>query len=91
MIIIKYGVEGGAWYTRVSKASYGVGLWKDIRMEASLLLAHNVFAIGDDKMVLFWEACWCGLASLYSTFPSLYSMTPFKGGWVVDFWSQYGC
>ena len=53
MITIKYGVEVGVWYTRVSKASYGIGLWKDIRMEAGLVATHSVFVIGDGKRVRF--------------------------------------
>ena len=85
MIIIKYGVEVGAWYTRVSKASYGIGLWKDIRMETGLIATHSVFVIGDGKRVPFWEDCWCRSTHLYSTFPSLYNLVALKGGWVADF------
>ena len=83
VIIIKYGVEEGTWYTQVSKASYGIGLWKGIRMEAGWIATHSVFVIGAGKRVHFWEDCWCDSTPLYSTFPCTIWL-PLKGGGLLE-------
>ena len=89
VIIIKYGVEEGTWYTQVSKASYGIGLWKGIRMEAGLIATHSVFVIGAGKRVHFWEDCWCDSTPLYSTFPRTIWL-PLKGGGLQIFRVKMG-
>ncbi|RVW46976.1 hypothetical protein CK203_074372 [Vitis vinifera] len=43
----KFGVEGGRWCTREVREGYGVGLWKEIKKEESLLLKKTVFFVGD--------------------------------------------
>ena len=53
-------MEGrGGWFTRIFKGSYGVGLWKEISKEASLLKFNSVLFVGDGSMVNFWEDVWC--------------------------------
>ena len=48
----KFGVEQGGWYTRVVKEGFGVGLWKEIRKEGSLL-NNIVFSVGNGRRVRF--------------------------------------
>ena len=51
----KFGVEGGRWCTREVREGYGVGLWKEIKKEESLLLKKTVFFVGDGRRVRFWK------------------------------------
>ena len=48
-------MEGGRWCTREVREGYGVGLWKEIRKEESLLLKKTVFFVGDGRRVRFWK------------------------------------
>ena len=60
VIIRKYGVEEGGWYTREVREGYGVRFWKEIRKEWPLMKSNLVFSVRDDRRVRFWEDRWCG-------------------------------
>ena len=51
----KYGVEEGGWYTCEGREGFGVGLWKEIRKEGSLLSNNIVFSVGNGRRVRFWK------------------------------------
>ena len=48
----KFGEEGG-WSTCEVREGYGVGLWKEIRKEGSLMLKNIAFSMGDGRRVRF--------------------------------------
>ena len=50
----KFGEEGG-WSTCEVREGYGVGLWKEIRKEGSLMFKNIVFLLGDGRRVRFWK------------------------------------
>ncbi|RVW46482.1 ADP-ribosylation factor [Vitis vinifera] len=45
----KFGEEGGGWSSREVREGYGVGFWKEIRKEGSLLLKNITFSVGDGR------------------------------------------
>ena len=49
----KFGEEGGGWSTREVREGYGVGFWKEIRKEGSLMLINYCFFVGDGRRVRF--------------------------------------
>ena len=65
----KYGIEEGGWCTREVMEGYGVGYWKEIRKEWSLMKNNFVFSMGDGGRVRFWEERWCGDNALSLSFP----------------------
>ena len=50
---------GFGLFTRTSRQSYGVGLWKEINKEAMQLIQDCLFEIGERSRVRFWEDVWC--------------------------------
>ena len=72
------------------REGYGVGFWKEIRKEGSLLLKNITFFVGDDRRVKFWKEIWCGNNTLCETFPSLFALVNSKDAWVVDCWDYLG-
>ncbi|RVX20860.1 hypothetical protein CK203_002941 [Vitis vinifera] len=72
------------------KEGYGVGLWKEISKEGSLLLNNVSFSVGDGKRVRFWKDIWCGSNSLCEAFPSLFALAVSKEVWVADCWDLMG-
>lgn len=59
----------------MNKGSYGVGLWRTIRMEGDLPSIHSVFDLGDGEKVQIWEDGW----PFCTIFPSLYIVAASKG------------
>ena len=49
----KFGVQKGGWSTRSMREGYGVGLWKEIRREGTLLSDKIVFSVGNGRGVRF--------------------------------------
>lgn len=43
IILLKYDSEPGGWFSNSRKGSYGVGLWKEIQKEASLVVNCSFF------------------------------------------------
>ncbi|RVW63723.1 putative ribonuclease H protein [Vitis vinifera] len=83
----KYGEEEGGWCTRVISGSYGVGLWKAIRMEWFCLNNRLTFQVGCGRRVRFWKDKWCGDEPLCESFPSLFAISLDKDAWILDVWS----
>ena len=74
----KYEVEDGGWYTHEGREGFGVGLWKEIRKEGSLLNNNIVFSVGNGRRVRFWKDSWCGDEAFCNSFPSLYALAVSK-------------
>ena len=74
----KFGEEGGGWSSREVREGYGVGFWKEIRKEGSLLLKNITFSVGDGRRVRFLKDIWCRNNSLCEAFPSLFALTDSK-------------
>ena len=84
----KFGEEEGEWCTREVREGFGVGFWKEIRKEGSLLQYKVVFSMGDDRRVKFWKGKWCGNFALCDSFPSLYVIATSKEAWLVELWDS---
>ena len=86
----EFGEESGGWNSREVRERYGVGFWKEIRKEGSLLLKNVSFAMGDGRRVRFWKDIWCGNIPLCEAFPSLFALAVSQDAWVVDCWDFVG-
>ncbi|RVW49225.1 hypothetical protein CK203_073275 [Vitis vinifera] len=73
-----------------SEGGFGVGFWKEIRKEGSLLQNKVVFSMGDGRRVKFWKDKWCGNFALCDFFPSLYALAASKEAWLVELWDSSG-
>ncbi|RVW54540.1 hypothetical protein CK203_071484 [Vitis vinifera] len=82
-LVKKFG-EGGEWSYRGVREGYGVGFWKEINKEGSLLLNNVSFSVGDGKRVRFWKDVWCRSNSLCEAFPSLFALAVSKEAWVEE-------
>ncbi|RVW44252.1 putative ribonuclease H protein [Vitis vinifera] len=80
----KFWVEEGGWYTREVREGFGVGLWKEIRKEGSLLSNNIVFSMGNGRRVRFWKDKWCGVEALCDSYLSLYALAASKETWIVE-------
>ena len=74
----KFREEEGGWYTSEVREGFGVGFWKEIRNEGSLLQNKVVFSVGGGRKMKFWKDKWYGNFTLCNFFPSLYAFTAFK-------------
>ena len=66
------------------REGFGVGFWKEIRKEGSLMQNKVVFSVGNGRKVKFWKDKWCGSFALCNSFPSLYAFAAFKEAWLVE-------
>lgn len=46
LIRIKYGMESGGWFSKKTRYSYGVGIWKEIMIETVHLKLNSDFEVG---------------------------------------------
>ena len=66
------------------REGFGVGIWKEIRKEGSLLSNNIVFSVGNGRRVRFWKDKWCGDEALCVSFSSLYGLAVSKVVWVAE-------
>ncbi|RVW33020.1 hypothetical protein CK203_041517 [Vitis vinifera] len=66
----------------LGREGVGVGCWKEIKKEGSLLSNNIVFSVGNGRRVRFWKDSWCGDETLCYTFPSLFALAVSKEEWV---------
>ena len=64
----KFGEEEGGWYTREVREGFGVGLWKEIRKEDSLLKTKLFFLWGMVEMSSFGKIISVGTSFLVTLF-----------------------
>ena len=93
VIIGKYGVEEGGWWSLEVREGYGVGLWKAIRKGWDAFKSKISYDLGNGKRVRFWkdircEDIWCGDTRLSTSFPSLFTIVTSKEAWVCDVWEH---
>ena len=86
----KFGEEEGGWSSRGVREGYGVGIWKEISKEGSLLLNNVSTSVGDGKRVRFWNDIWYRNNSLCEAFPSLFALAVCKDAWVANCWDSMG-
>ena len=86
IISLKYGVDKGGWFTKNGKGAFGVGLWKEINKEASVLSQFSNCVVGDGKRLRFWKDTWCGMEPLSETFHNLYTLATTKDAYLEDIW-----
>ena len=72
------------------REGFGVGFWKEIRKEGSLLQNKIVFFVGDGKRVRFWKDKWCKNNAFCDSFPSLIALAASKKAWLVELWDSTG-
>ena len=56
----KFKEEEGGWCTKEVREGFGVGFWKEIKKEGSLLQNKVVFSVGGGRRVNVWKDKWCG-------------------------------
>ena len=71
------------------KEGYGVGLWKTIRKDWSIMSSRCSFTVGNGRKVLSWKDRWCGDNLLCVLFPSLFALFVSKDVWVADVWNSF--
>ena len=52
-IRLKYDTEDGGWFTKNSRGSGGVRLWRDISKELNQLKQDCCFSLGDGRKIRF--------------------------------------
>ncbi len=80
----KYGSLPGGWTSATIPASYGVGLWKNIRKDWAHFARYLRFEVGDGTQIKFWNDPWCEIGPLKEVFPELYNISRDKEAWVAD-------
>ena len=68
------------------RGSYGVGLWKAIRLLWELVFSRTLFVVGNGRRVKFWKDGWCGDEPLCVSLPSLFALASSEEAWVADLW-----
>ncbi|CBI24109.3 hypothetical protein VitviT2T_017099 [Vitis vinifera] len=82
----KFGELEGGWCSKEVRGSYGVGLWKAIRLLWELVSSRTLFVVGYGRRVKFWRDRWWGDEPLCMSFPSLFALASSKEAWVADLW-----
>jgi hypothetical protein len=54
VLVVKYGVEGGRWRTRLIRGSHGYSLWKGIMAGWVAFSTYIQFDVGKGDKVRFW-------------------------------------
>ncbi|RVW75339.1 putative ribonuclease H protein [Vitis vinifera] len=70
----------------ICEGSYGVGLWKAIRLLWELVSSRTLFVVGYGRRVKFWRDRWWGDEPLCVSFPSLFALASSKEAWVANLW-----
>ena len=86
IISLKYGVDKGGWFTKNGRFSFGVGLWKEINKEATVLRQFSNCVVEDGKCLDFWKDTWCGTEPLSEAFHNIYTLSTAKDVYLEDIW-----
>ena len=88
VIKLKYQVKEGGWFTKISRGSGGVDLWKDISKENKQLKLDSSFVLRNNRRVCLWEDSWCGEGAPCEVFPTLNNLAYPKGARVANVWDN---
>ena len=87
---MKFGVEVGGWVFQGVRDCFGVGLWKDISKEGSLIPKNIGFLERNGGRVKFWRDIWINGCALHDIFPSLFALVGSKEAWVAELLDSSG-
>uniref|UniRef100_A0A2N9FD38 SMP-LTD domain-containing protein n=1 Tax=Fagus sylvatica TaxID=28930 RepID=A0A2N9FD38_FAGSY len=78
VIVAKYGLDMGGWFSLKPRGTHGCGLWKGIMLGRDLFSQHIELIPGQGNRILFWHDSWCGMTPLKSLFPVMFSCSSDK-------------
>ncbi|KAL5708904.1 hypothetical protein ACHQM5_019650 [Ranunculus cassubicifolius] len=88
VIIQKYGVETGGWYSKCNSGPIKFSFWRAI-LKCNEFFRHcTSVVIGNGQKTLFWTHHWVGNDCLRSRFPRLYAISNNQHGTVSEFYSH---
>ena len=84
VLVAKYGLDWGGWYSRDIPGSHGVGLWKYICKGWQVFRSHFIFDPGKGSKIRFLDDIWCGDRALKEDFPGLFIIASLKEASIAD-------
>ena len=75
VLVAKYGVGRGGWFSNIPRVTHGCGLWKHICMSWEAFSRHIRFEVGTGSRVSFWHDRWCSDRPLKELFPRLFEFS----------------
>lgn len=84
VIVGKYKLNNGGWYTKEVKERYEMGAWKAIRNGQDAFKDKTSFKVSSENKMKFWKDKWYRDMPLRDSFPNLFSIASSKDAWVVD-------
>lgn len=79
-------VESYHWTTNSVNTSYGVSVWRSIRILWPAIRSKSSFKVGNDRKVSFWEDYWIGQSSPRQSFPDIFNMYQQQNATVREVW-----
>ena len=73
VIAAKYGLDWGAWMSRIPRGTHGCSVWKGIFSGWDVFHHHLQLVVGLGTRTRFWHDNWCGDIPLKVMFPVLFS------------------
>jgi len=73
VVSAKHGIQSH-WCTSLSKAPYGVGVWKHICKLWEKFSQHKHFTVGNGLHIRFWKDKWLRNTVLMDDYPSLFNL-----------------
>lgn len=72
LVVAKYGMDRGGWYSNRVCQSHGCSLWKGVWLGRTAFWDRVRFKVRVRDYVRFWEDKWCGELSLAAMFSFIY-------------------